>query len=161
MLKQALEATRSSLEEARRSVLDLRAAPLEGKTLADALGDLVVDCARRGKIDIKFDQVDASRPLPARIEISIYRIVQEALSNVLRHAHAEEVTVQMMVMPGHIELTITDDGCGFDPLQIPAGHYGLIGLNERVKLLGGQVLINSQPDQGTSLEIRIPLEGRT
>ena len=158
MVRQALTATRTSLEEARRSVLDLRAAPLEGKTLADALRDLVADCARRGKIEIRFDQVDASHPMPARIEISIYRIVQEALTNVIRHANAEQASVQMIVLPDHIELTITDDGCGFDPTQIAAGHYGLIGLNERVKLLGGQVVVNSRPGQGTGLEIKIPLE---
>jgi two-component system NarL family sensor kinase len=158
IVQQALAATRASLDEARRSVLDLRAAPLEGKTLADALSELVADCARRGRIEIRFDPADASHPLPARIEISIYRIVQEALTNVLNHAAAQEVTVQMIVLPGHVELTVTDDGCGFDPTAIPAGHYGLIGINERVNLLQGKVVVISSPGEGTQLEVTIPLE---
>lgn len=160
MVQQGLMATRTILEEARRSVLDLRAAPLEGKTLAEALNALAVECARRGKLDVQFDHVDASHPLPARVEIGIYRIVQEALTNVQRHARAEQASVQLIVMPEKIELTITDDGVGFDPTRIPEGHYGLIGINERVRLLGGQVMVNSCPGEGTSLEIQIPLEGR-
>ncbi len=160
MVQQSLVATRTILDEARRSVLDLRAAPLEGKTLAEALNILTAECARRGKLDVQFDHVDASHPLPARVEIGIYRIVQEALTNVQRHAQAEQASVQLIVMPEKIELTITDDGVGFDPTCIPEGHYGLIGINERVRLLGGQVMVNSCPGEGTSLEIQIPLEGR-
>lgn len=159
-VQQALWAARTNLEEARRSVLDLRAAPLEGKTLDTALHELVADCARRGKLSVKFDHVDASHPLPARIEIGVYRIVQEALANVVRHAKAGEASVQLIVMPQQIELTITDDGVGFDPMNIPDGHYGLIGINERVRLLGGQVRVNSYPGEGTSLEIHLPLERR-
>ncbi|MBZ0303970.1 MAG: GAF domain-containing sensor histidine kinase, partial [Anaerolineae bacterium] len=159
-VQQALIATRANLEEARRSVLDLRAAPLEGKSLVDALNELVVECARKGKLDVRFDHVDASHPLPARVEIGIYRIVQEALTNVVRHAHAEQASVQLIVMPEKIELTITDDGVGFDPTHIPEGHYGLIGINERVRLLGGQVLVNACPGEGTSLEIKMSLESR-
>ena len=158
IVQQALEATRVNLEEARRSVLDLRAAPLEGKNLAEALMQLAAENAQKGKLEIRFDHIDASHPLPARIEIGLYRIVQEALRNVVRHAHAEQASVQLIVLPEHIELTVTDDGCGFDPTQIPKGHYGLIGLNERVRLLGGQVVIVSRTGEGTSLEIKVPLE---
>jgi two-component system, NarL family, sensor kinase len=159
-VQQALGAARTNLEEARRSVLDLRAAPLEGKTLVEALQELAVECARKGRLEVQFDHVDASHPLPARVEIGIYRITQEALTNVYRHAHAEQASVQLIVMPQQIELTITDDGVGFDPTKIPDGHYGLIGINERVRLLGGQVMVNSCPGEGTSLEIKIPLERR-
>lgn len=160
VIQQALDATRTNLEEARRSVLDLRAAPLEGKKLGVALAELAAESAKKGKLEVKFDQIDASHPLPARIEIGVYRIVQEALRNVIRHAHAEQATVQLNVLPEHLELTVTDDGCGFDPTQIPEGHYGLIGLNERVRLLGGQVVVVSRANEGTSLEVRIPLERR-
>lgn len=160
IVHQALEATRNSLEEARRSVLDLRAAPLEGKTLAQALAELAEDCARRGKLEVRFDQVDASRPMPARLEIGIYRIVQEALTNVLHHARAQQASVQMIVQPERVEITVTDDGIGFDPTMIPGGHYGLTGINERVNLLGGKVVVISSPGEGTQLEVTIPLEGK-
>lgn len=159
MIQNALAATRASLEEARRSVLDLRAAPLEGRSLGEALAELVADCARRGRIDIRFDPMDASHPLASRVEIGIYRIVQEALTNVLNHAHAQQASVQMLALPGHLELTVTDDGCGFDPTAIAEGRYGLIGINERVKLLGGKVVVMSSPGEGTQLEVIIPLEG--
>jgi two-component system, NarL family, sensor kinase len=159
-VQQALAATRANLEEARRSVLDLRAAPLEGKTLAEALAELAAEAARKGRIDVRFDQIDASHPLPRRIEIAIYRIVQEALTNVRRHAHAQQVHVQMIVLPERIELAVTDDGCGFDPTTITEGHYGLIGINERVRLLAGRVVVISSPGEGTQLEVSIPLEPR-
>lgn len=158
VIHQALAATRNSLEEARRSVLDLRAAPLEGKTLAEALAELAQEYARKGRLVVKFDPVDASHPMPARIQVGIYRIVQEALTNVLNHAAAQEVTVQMIVLPDQVELTVTDDGSGFDPTAIPAGHYGLIGINERVNLLQGKVVVISSPGEGTQLEVTIPLE---
>ncbi len=160
IVQQALAATRVNLDEARRSVLDLRAAPLEGKNLAEALAQLATEAAQKGRLEVKFDQVDASQPLPARIEIGLYRIVQEALRNVIQHAHAEQASVQLIVLPERIELTVTDDGCGFDPADIPEGHYGLIGLNERVRLLGGQAVIVSRAGEGTSLEIKVPLEHR-
>lgn len=159
-IQQTLDAARANLEEARRSVLDLRAAPLEGRTLAQALSVLAAENARRGRLEVMFDHVDGSQPLPARIEISIYRVVQEALTNVNRHARARHASVQLVVLPQQIELTISDDGQGFDPTQIPDGHYGLIGINERVRLLGGHVVVHSSPGAGTSLEIRIPLERR-
>lgn len=159
MIQNALASTRASLEEARRSVLDLRAAPLEGRSLAQALAELAADSARRGKIDVKFDSMDSSHPLTSRIEIGLYRIVQEALTNVLNHAHAQQVSVQMIALPDHLELTVTDDGCGFDPTVIAEGRYGLIGMNERVRLLGGRVVVMSSPGEGTQIEVTIPLEG--
>ena len=123
------------------------------------LQELAADSARRGKIDVRFDAMDSSHPLTSRIEIGLYRIVQEALTNVLNHAHAQQVSVQMIALPDHLELTVTDDGCGFDPTAIAEGRYGLIGINERVKLLGGKVVVMSSPGEGTQLEVTIPLEG--
>ncbi len=159
VIQKAMTATRAGLEEARRSVLDLRAVPLEGRSLADALSTLAADCARRGKLQVQFDPADASYPLTLRVEIGVYRIVQEALTNVLKHAQAQQVCIQMTVLPEHLELSVTDDGCGFDPTAIAAGRYGLIGINERVKLLGGTVVVMSSPGEGTQLEATIPLEG--
>ncbi|MEP6988271.1 MAG: GAF domain-containing sensor histidine kinase [Chloroflexota bacterium] len=155
---QALYLARTNLEEARRSVMDLRAAPLEGRVLDVALKALVDEWASRRKIVINFNVVGAGRMLPVRIEIGLYRILQEALTNIGRHAQAHQVNVQLMVMPEQVQLKISDDGRGFDPDHVATNHFGLIGMNERVKLLSGKLQVSSSPGAGTELEISVPLE---
>jgi len=158
-VQSALLSARSSLEEARRSVLDLRAAPLEGRALGEALAKLVKDSQRKGKLKITFEETDGSRPLPARVEIGLYRVAQEALTNALKHARASRITIQLITTPDRVDLKIEDNGRGFDPSQIPRGHYGLIGLYERVRLLGGQVELSSCPGEGVQLHVSVPLSG--
>lgn len=155
---QALTLTRSNLEEARRSVMDLRAAPLEGRPLDQALKALVDEWQSRRKIKVEFEVVGGVRPLPVRIEIGLYRILQEALTNIGRHAYAHKVNIHLTVMPDQIRLAIHDDGRGFDPAQATPNRYGLIGMNERAKLLSGALEVSSSPGEGTQLEIFIPLE---
>lgn len=155
---QALYLARTNLEEARRSVMDLRAAPLEGRPLDEALKALIDEWASRRKISVNFNVVGGGRMLPVRIEIGLYRILQEALTNIGRHAQAHHVNVQLVVMPEQIQLYIGDDGRGFDPDQVPSDHFGLIGMNERVKLLSGKLQISSSPGAGTELDISVPLE---
>ena len=153
VVQQALALTRANLEEARRSVLDLRAAPLEERTLPEALALL----AGQADIPVTFTVTGGNRPLPLRIESGLYRIAQEALTNVNRHAQASRATMQLVTAPAEVKLIIEDDGRGFDPAQIPDNRYGLMGLNERVKLLNGQLHLESSPGAGTRLEIVIPL----
>jgi len=157
MIAQALGQTRASLDEARRSVMDLRAAPLEGRPLDEALKMLVEEWASRRKVAADFEFVGSIRPLPVRAEIGIYRMLQEALTNIGRHAHAHHVSIQLVVLPQQLHLTIKDDGRGFDPAQVTTGRYGLIGMNERAKLLDGSLEISSAPGEGTQLEIFIPI----
>ncbi|NCF64834.1 MAG: GAF domain-containing protein [Chloroflexi bacterium] len=157
-VRKALALSRSGLDEARRSVLDLRAAPLEGRTLAPAMERLVQDFQGRTGIAVRFDLVGAHAPLPHRIEVSIYRITQEALANVQQHAAAKQVDIKLIVTPDSLQLSIQDDGRGFQPQAIPEGHYGLIGINERVHLMGGKLDLQSAPGAGTQLAISIPLE---
>ncbi len=155
---QALYLTRTNLEEARRSVMDLRAAPLEGRPLDEALNALVDEWVSRRKVVVNFGVVGAGRTLPVRVEIGLYRILQEALTNIGRHAQAHHVNVQLVVMPEQVQLMISDDGRGFDPDQAAPNRFGLIGMNERVKLLSGKLQVSSSPGAGTELEISIPLE---
>jgi two-component system NarL family sensor kinase len=158
-VRQALELARGNLEEARRSVLDLRAAPLEGRTLAGALGVLVKEwAARRKKVTVQLDTADANRPLPVRIEVGLYRIAQEALTNIGRYAQARNVAVQLTTMPEQVHMVIHDDGRGFDPSLVDDGHYGLVGMNERAKLLGGSLELCSSPGGGTRIDVFVPLE---
>lgn len=152
----AIALTRSNLEEARRSVLDLRAAPLEGRSLDQALAALIDDRRMEAKMEITLE-VSGSRPLPARIEAGLYRIAQEALTNVVRHARARRATVRWLTTPRYTQLIIEDDGAGFDAAQLQADRHGLIGMQERARLLGGALKLYSQPGRGTHLQIMIPL----
>ncbi len=155
-LHQALALTRSNLDEARRSVLDLRAAPLEGRSLAKALAALINEWKTKSKLKIKFEST-GERPLPARLEVGLYRIAQEALTNVARHAQARRVDVRLITTPAFVQLAIDDDGRGFDPAHIPADHHGLIGMQERARLLGGTLELHSQPARGTRVQVTVPL----
>ncbi len=156
-IQQALQLARASLEEARRSVLDLRAAPLEGRTLAQALKALAQDAGAKGGVEINFELVGGTRPLPVRIEAGLYRIAQEALANVVQHAAAQRATLSLATLPDQVTLVIADDGHGFDPERTTPDRFGLIGLNERVKLLGGTLQLHSSPGSGTRIEINLPL----
>lgn len=154
-VQDAMGLARDNLEDARRAVLDLRAVSLEGRSLTEALEVLCEGMGDRVAVKLR---VTGSRPLPVRIEATIYRMVQEALNNVVQHAEATQVQVRLVMTVDGVQLTIVDDGCGFDPDDVPEDHYGLIGLNERVHLLNGTLTVESAPDAGTRLSFDIPLE---
>lgn len=160
-VESALSLARASLEEARRSVLDLRAAPLEGRSLEDALDTLAAEYNARGSIRVEFKHSGGHRPLPLRLEVGLYRIAQEALANAERHADARLAKVSLAALPDRVVLSVQDDGHGFDPDRIPPGRFGLIGLNERARLMGGVLKIQSVPRQGTSIEVSVPLDNKS
>lgn len=163
VVQHALALTRANLEEARRSVMDLRAAPLQDRTLVEALAALAgeasmpVDLLVVGDGDPSGQRPWSQRPLPRRVETGLYRIAQEALHNVSRHAQATAVSMKLTGAPDKISLAITDNGLGFVPENVPPDRFGLIGINERVKLLHGRFSLQSAPGQGTSLVVEIPL----
>src|SRR3712207_85096 len=157
-LRRALSLTRSNLEEARRSVLDLRAAPLEGRPLSEALKAFVDRWEAETGIGTRYRAVNGSRPLPPRVEAALYRICQEALANVARHAEAGRVTVQLVATPDRVRLVVEDDGRGFDLSDVPEDRHGLVGMRERTKMLGGTLKVKSIPGAGTSIEATVPLE---
>lgn len=153
-LHKALHLTRISLDEVRRSVLDLRAAPLEGHTLAEALNILAENS---NQVRVKCEVTGGTSPLPVRIEAGLYRIAQEALANVEQHAQAQQATLRLATLPDKVTLTIEDDGRGFDQEQISSNRFGLVGLNERARLLGGSLKVLSDPGSGTIIEVQVPL----
>lgn len=153
--------TRDSLEEARRSVQDLRAAPLEGLTLSGALARLVGETNHQVEVNLTYESIGAVRPLPDHIEAGLYRIAQEALNNVTRHASADTALISLTCTPTQVHLTVEDDGIGFDPNEIEAERYGLKGLNERATLLGGDFNLESTEGKGTRVEVIVPLEGKS
>jgi two-component system NarL family sensor kinase len=162
-IQRALRLARSNLEEARRSVLDLRAAPLQDHTLPEALAALVTDNGQTDRsIDIQFSiqPANAFPVLPTRVEVAVYRIAQEALENIRKHAQAEHVLLEICADENQVHLAIQDDGKGFDPestaRNVEQGHYGVAGMNERVKLLGGSFCIQSEPGEGTMIVANVP-----
>jgi two-component system NarL family sensor kinase len=157
LLTNALTLARSNLEEARRSVLDLRPAPLEGRSLSEALAELAAGYTARGGLRVEFSQAGAGRQLPLRLEVGLYRMAQEALANAERHANAGSARLKLVFLAGQVKLTISDDGQGFDPEHVPPGHFGLVGLNERARLLAGSLRIGSEPGKGTKIEIAAPI----
>ncbi len=159
----ALDLARKGLDEARRSVLDLRAAPLEGRTLPAALAALAADIESVPGVVFEADSTEPV--LPPAIEVGLYRIAQEALQNALRHANAARITLHLETLPESVRLTIQDDGQGFAIATATGGHvvsrFGLIGMRERARLLGGHFLIESSPGAGTRVTAEIPLSSRS
>jgi two-component system, NarL family, sensor kinase len=156
-IHQALSLAQANLEEARRSVLDLRAAPLEGRTLAEALEKLAQEYSARSKVKIRFENVGGNRHLPVRIAAGLYRVAQEGLANILQHSGALNASLRLEFMPSQATLVMLDDGQGFDPTRLPHDRYGLRGLQERVKLLQGELRIDSDPRSGTRIEVVVPI----
>jgi two-component system NarL family sensor kinase len=163
-VREALRLTRASLEEARRSVLDLRAAPLEGRRLAAALAALVAEWRAAGadsegahRPDVRLE-IDGARPLPTRVEVALYRVAQEALANIAQHAAARHASLHLETTPDRARLRIEDDGGGFEPARVPANRFGLVGMNERVRLLGGTLRLDTGPGAGTRIEVEVPLD---
>jgi len=156
-VRQALDLAHANLEEARRSVLDLRAAPLEDLPLGEALTALAEERAAKGNFRAKVYVKGSRSPLPLRIETGLYRIAQEALTNIARHAGASKVSLCLVRLPDRVQFTVEDDGRGFDVSEVPANCYGLKGMNERVRLLGGSLELQSSPGAGVCLTVIIPL----
>jgi len=178
-LERALEVSRESLEEARQSVLDLRAVPLAGKPLAEALTALgrrftsetgvrvhvrAEAGSRRPAAAAKGAPAAAFDALPERVEAELLRIAQEALTNVRKHAGAEEVQITLGRTGRRVLLTIRDDGRGFTPGRAGArGRHGvgILGMRERARLLGGSLRVASRPRRGTRIVAAIPLRETT
>jgi two-component system, NarL family, sensor kinase len=139
-------------------VLDLRAAPLEGRPLSEALKTLVDRWEAETGINARYGAVNGSRPLPPSVEAALYRICQEALTNVARHAEVGRATVRLVATPDQVRLVVEDDGRGFDASEVSEGSHGIVGMRERAEVLGGSLQVRSEPGAGTRIEATVPLE---
>jgi two-component system, NarL family, sensor kinase len=158
-LERALAMARENLEDARRSVLDLRGASrLEGKPLAEALAGLARSFTSDSGVPVHVEAKHTER-LPMRTESELFRIAQEALTNVRKHAHASKVELSLRTRGATLSLSVRDDGRGFSPRgRRPDGSgHGLVGMRERAKLLGGRIEVTSAPGKGTRIVARVPL----
>jgi signal transduction histidine kinase len=157
-LDQALEQVTSEIRNLRALITDLRPASLDEIGLAPALEALIAQRREQSTLQIE-SRVDlAAERLAPELETTVYRLVQEALTNVAKHADARRARVAVVADERNVTLTITDDGVGFDEGGVEAG-FGLTGMRERAKLAGGELKIVSERGRGTSLEASLPLSG--
>ena len=149
----------------RRLTRDLRPIYLEDLGLIPALDMLTRDTSTSLGIPVTFQTSGSERRLSADEELALYRMGQEALSNIARHAHASCAEVSLHFRLEETALVVYDDGVGFEAPESPAemaatGHYGLLGIQERAELIGAHLLIESESGAGTVLTIRLPHNGR-
>jgi two-component system, NarL family, sensor histidine kinase YdfH len=154
IIANAMVQARTTLAEARRAIDDLRQPSLDD--LDSALRLEVSRFTGATGIPVHLHS-DPTPPLPDPVKETVIRTVAEALTNIDHHAWAKNVEVNVQVKEENLSVTIQDDGVGFDPTSIPAGHYGLLGIQERVRLLNGSFEIKSEEGKGTTLNIQVSL----
>lgn len=155
-LERIEQTAHQALKEMRLLIYELRPAALAQGGLRDALERRLEAVERRSGIAFSFSAERFTAPVPSAVEDALYRIAQEALNNVLRHAQATAVAVGLATGDGWVELTVADNGVGFDPQAASAsGGMGLSNIRQRVEELGGSLDITSQPGQGAQVRVRI------
>ena len=153
-----------TIENLRRLTRALRPIYLEDLGLATALEMLVNETSQANHLDAKFQPSGKERRLSREVELALYRIAQEALNNIVRHAHAKHANVQL-AFNKEIKLEVMDDGVGFSipksPTDFaPSGHFGLLGIRERADLIGAKLEVQSEAGHGTRLLVHLPFSSR-
>jgi signal transduction histidine kinase len=152
-LEKAQALAQEGLTEVRRSVTALRASPLDNQSLPQAIEALVNECRTAG-IATGFTIAGEARDLPPQVELALYRAAQEGMTNMRKYAQASSAEVVLDYQDQeHIRLKVSDAGVGTDD---PSGGYGLVGIRERVQMLGGMVRIETAPGEGFVLGIEVP-----
>jgi two-component system, NarL family, sensor histidine kinase UhpB len=153
----------STLKELRTIIAGLRPSILDDLGLFPAIRWYARNMLEAEGVRVEVQAPDGEPPLPPELALTLFRITQEAVNNVLKHAGAGCVSIALLHKPGQVSLLIADDGSGFDVSQsaqqaVGLGRLGLLGLQERAELVGGALSIDSAPGQGTRLQVDIPLE---
>jgi two-component system sensor histidine kinase DegS len=155
-LDKSLVAIRSGLEETRRILMALRAKPLEDLGLSAAIQQMAQDAATHAGIALDLVVADNLPSLSPNSEQCIFRVAQEAITNVVKHAKAKKLTVKLEFKENKVALTVHDDGIGFDINDNTKDkHFGLMGMEERVEVAKGKLNIISQPGSGTTVQLTI------
>jgi signal transduction histidine kinase len=173
ILDQVEALIQQTLEQSRMLIAGLRPPVLDDLGLGPAIRRLGSEFQEEVGTLVEIDTTGLPERLPASIEVALFRIIQEALTNVRKHAHARRVSITLAKENEIVLLSVQDDGVGFEKQitpspssgdltlmgnwLIPAGHFGLIGIQERAAQLGGQLNLTSAPGQGTTLRVEIPL----
>lgn len=154
-LKMVEEMIHQSQLEMRALLLHLRPVPLKGKTLQEGIEELLVELSQKVTMEIGWKVEEF--PLDKGVEDHLFRILQESVSNILRHSKAKELEVLLIQRDHFIIMRVVDDGIGFDVEESKAGSYGLQNMYERAVEIGGTCKIISVKNKGTRLEVKVPL----
>jgi signal transduction histidine kinase len=156
-LGRVLSMADDALREGRRMVWDMRAPELEGHDLAGAVETAARRAVEGLAIRLDFQVSGVPRPLAPPLETTVLRVAREAVSNVVRHANASELSIRLSFAPDAVALFVRDDGTGFEPSRIEAsGHWGLVGMSERAVRAGGRLRVHGAAGAGTTLELSLP-----
>ncbi|MCP4539331.1 MAG: sensor histidine kinase [Chloroflexi bacterium] len=154
MLGQSLTVTRTGLAETRRAIQSLRSSPLEDLGLALAIRQEAESVTSRANLALDLRTTERLDNLSPDVEQCFYRIAQEALANIVHHAQAQNVKINLFRDNDHLILSVSDDGCGFDPITVDTEHHlGIRGMRERAEMLGTNLEIDSEPGQGTAIRL--------
>jgi signal transduction histidine kinase len=153
------ELARGALAEMRSLIFELRPAALEEEGLVSALSKYIAAFESREGVRVTV-QVTGERRLPIEQEETLYRIAQEALNNISKHARAASVIISLRFADGDTSLTVKDDGVGFEPSAAAHGRrgFGMTSMHDRAALLGGEVHVDSAPGEGTTVTVWLPRE---
>jgi signal transduction histidine kinase len=151
-----------TIDNLRRQTRALRPIYLEDLGLVTALEMLVQETSQSAGIPVDFHRLGDERRLPSEVELALYRMAQEALSNVTRHAQAGQANVELRFEHKVVSLEVRDNGQGFEVPRSPAefapsGHFGLLGLHERAELIGARLEIDSAPGEGVCIRVNMPI----
>lgn len=161
LLRELEHLSAGTIENVRRLTRALRPIYLEDLGLVTALEMLGRETTQPDALEVEFRSVGNERRLPRDVELALYRIAQQALNNVVRHAQARRATLEIAFSEAGIRLEVIDDGIGFTPPRsptefAPSGHFGLLGMRERADLIGARLEVHSEPGGGTRLSVRLP-----
>ncbi|TKB79705.1 MAG: hypothetical protein E8D45_03465 [Nitrospira sp.] len=164
-LRETKQELKLAIQEARQVILNLRPVHFDKLELIPAITNYLKSYETQSQIRTEFNTVGQETPLFPRTKIFLFRIVQEALSNVQKHAKAGHVSVRLEVTPEVLTVTVSDDGVGFDAEAISRDpekwdHFGLRGIVERARLVGGEADVHSRKGEGTRVTVRVPLEAK-
>lgn len=150
--------SRAALQEMRALIFELRPADLEAEGLVSSLEKHVEVLRRTSKLDVEV-RADGYEPQPAQVELAIFRIVQEALNNAVRHSRAARIEVEITQRDGSLVVVVADDGAGFDTTdpQVRGRRLGLTSMEERAQELGGRLSVESAPGSGTRVMLEVPV----
>jgi chemotaxis family two-component system sensor kinase Cph1 len=153
---------RKIIEEVHRLAWGMRPSILDDYGLESALARHIEDVSKKAGLQIDFQYIspNGQQRLPSRIEVPLFRIAQEAITNMIRHAGATHASVVILRQNQEITMLVEDNGRGFNPAMVQDKSnrcLGLIGMRERVNLLGGSFVIESVAGEGTTIRVRIPL----
>lgn len=156
-LRLALDAARQGLDEARQSIAQLRRSPLEHHSLAEGLGMLSRRFTADTGVRVRLDIADVG-PLSSEIESELFRIAGEALTNTRKHAQAREASVRLAAARRRLRLVVGDNGRGFSVRRARAAGFGLSGIEDRARSIGGRAVIRSTPGRGTTITVTVPID---